>query len=42
MRPACVVLLLTMAIACSPSGPTARLDENFVLAPGETARVTGA
>jgi len=42
MRPAFVVLLLTMAIACSPSGPTARLDENFVLAPGESARVTGA
>jgi hypothetical protein len=42
MRRACVVLLLAMAIACSPSGPSARLDENFVLAPGETARVTGA
>ena len=33
---------LTMAIACSsPSGPTARLDENFVLAPGDSARVSG-
>jgi len=42
MRSGCAVLLLAMAIACSPSGPTARLDENFVLAPGETARVTGA
>jgi len=43
MRVAFVGLLLTMAIACSsPSGPTARLDENFVLAPGESARVTGA
>jgi hypothetical protein len=42
MRHAFVGLLLTMAIACSPSGPTARLAENFVLAPGERARVTGA
>jgi hypothetical protein len=43
MRPASVVWLLTMAIACSnPSGPTVRLDENFVLAPGESARVSGA
>jgi hypothetical protein len=43
MRPACVGLLLTMAIACSgPSGPTVRLDENFVLAPGGSARITGA
>jgi hypothetical protein len=42
MRVAFVALLLTMAIACSPSGPTARLEENFVLAPGERARVTGA
>jgi hypothetical protein len=41
MRPASAVLLLTLAIACSPSGPTARLAENFVLAPGETARITG-
>jgi len=42
MRLTFVGLLLTMAIACSPSGPTARLDENFVLAPGESARVIGA
>jgi hypothetical protein len=42
MRSACVVLLLTIAIACSPAGPTARLDENFVLARGETARVASA
>jgi hypothetical protein len=42
MRLAFVSLLVTMAIACSPSGPTARLDANFVLAPGESARVTGA
>jgi hypothetical protein len=43
MRLTFVGLLLTMAIACSsPSGPTARLDENFVLAPGESAKVTGA
>ena len=42
MRLAFVGLLLTMAIACSPSGPTARLDENFVLAPGESARISGA
>ena len=43
MRLACVGLLLTMAVACSsPSGPTVRLDENFVLAPGESARVSGA
>ena len=42
MRLTFVVLLLTMGIACSPSGPTARLDQNFVLAPGESAKVTGA
>lgn len=43
MRLAFVGLLLTMAIACSsPSGPTVRLDENFVLAPGESARVSDA
>jgi len=42
MRRIFVVPLLAMAIACSPSGPTARLDQNFILAPGETARVTGA
>lgn len=42
MRVAIVVLLQAMAIACSPSGPTAGLNENFVLAPGETAKVSGA
>jgi hypothetical protein len=42
MRLGFVVLFLTMAIACSPSGPTVRLDQNFVLAPGETAKVTSA
>jgi hypothetical protein len=42
MRLVFAVLLLTLAIACSPSGPTARLDQNFILAPGESAKVTGA
>jgi len=42
MRLVSAVLLLTLAIACSPSGPTARLDQNFILAPGESAKVTGA
>jgi hypothetical protein len=43
MRLAFVGLLLTMAIACaSPSGPTAQLNENFVLGPGQSARVSGA
>ena len=42
MRIVFVVLVLTMGIACSPSGPTARLDQDFVLAPGESAQVTGA
>jgi len=43
MRLGFVGLLLTMGVACSsPSGPTAQLDENFVLAPGGSARITGA
>lgn len=42
MRIAVVIMLATMWAGCSPSGPTARLDENFILAPGETAKVTSA
>ena len=43
MRLALVGLLLTMASACtSPSAPTAQLNENFVLGPGQSARVSGA
>jgi len=37
-----IAIAVAVCAACSPSGPTARLDENFVLAPGESARVAGA
>jgi hypothetical protein len=33
---------MMMWAACSPSAPTARLNQDFVLAPGESARITGA
>jgi hypothetical protein len=42
MRQALIAIAVAVCAACSPSGPTARLDENFVLAPGESARVTSA
>lgn len=42
MRQLLVVIGLTVWSACSPAGPTARLNQEFVLAPGETARITGA
>ena len=42
MRHLLIAIAVAVCAACSPSGPTARLDENFVLAPGESARVAGA
>ena len=42
MRQVFIVIVLTMWAACSPSGPTARLNQEFVLAPGESTRITGA
>jgi hypothetical protein len=41
MRQAFVVGLMVCA-ACSPSGPSAHLDQQLVLAPGESARISGA
>src|SRR5580765_243061 len=42
MRHSLIAIAVTVCAACSPSGPTARLDENFVLATGESARISGA
>jgi hypothetical protein len=45
MRRIALVLCLLGATACdenSPTGPTVRLNERFVLAPGETAVVDGS
>jgi hypothetical protein len=42
VRHSLIAIVVTVCAACSPAGPTARLDENFVLAPGASARVTGA
>jgi hypothetical protein len=41
MRQAFVVVLMLCA-ACSPSGPAPHLDQQFVLAPGESVRISGA
>jgi len=42
MRQLFIVTVLTMWVGCSSTAPTARLNQDFVLAPGETARITGA
>jgi hypothetical protein len=42
MRQLFIVAVLTMWVGCSSTAPTARLNQDFVLAPGETTRITGA
>jgi hypothetical protein len=42
MRQTFLVVGMALWAACSPSSPTARLNQDFVLAPGESARITGA
>jgi|SRR5437867_525842 len=39
MRGGPVIFILIALSACTPSGPTARLNQDFALAPGETARI---
>src|SRR5262245_25357050 len=42
MRQLIVAVLALACVSCSPSAPTARLNDNFVLAPGESTQVSGA
>jgi hypothetical protein len=42
MRQLVIVTVLTMWVGCSSTAPTVRLNQDFVLAPGETSRITGA
>ena len=42
LRYALIVIAVAVCAACSPASPTARLNENFVLSPGESTSVSGA
>src|SRR5215510_7320206 len=41
MRHALIAIAVTVCAACSPASPTARLNENFVLSPGQSTSVSG-
>jgi len=41
MRHALIAIAVAVCAACSPASPTARLNENFVLSPGESTSVSG-
>jgi len=41
MRHALIAIAVAVCAACSPVSPTARLNENFVLSPGESTSVSG-
>ena len=41
MRHALIAIGVAVCAACSPASPTARLNESFVLSPGESTSVSG-
>ena len=41
VRRVLIAIAVAVGAACSPASPTARLNENFVLSPGETTSVSG-
>src|SRR6476659_1201542 len=41
VRRVLIAIAVAVGASCSPASPTARLNENFVLSPGETTSVSG-